>query len=115
MRRAPRALCLAAGLALGPATFAAPTVGELRATCMRALDEGYVGEAAAMCGWYVAPCGVCGKDGPPPVAWCVPPGTPRDTVAAAVVSGLRGVEATRAAPAAVEEILRRRYPCDAEE
>ncbi len=98
-----------------PAAHAAPTAGELRDTCAQALQAGYVGEQAAMCEWYVAPCGVCGKDGPPPRRWCVPAATPAAEVAAQVLAGLRGMDAARAAPEAVEEILRRRYPCRAEE
>ncbi|MGE3772235.1 MAG: hypothetical protein AB7I32_04880 [Gammaproteobacteria bacterium] len=104
-------------LVAGAATrvFAAPTAAELRDTCMRALAAGYVGELAAMCDWYVAPCGVCGKDGPPPRAWCVPAGTPAATLAAQVVDDLERVDPGRPAPAAVGEILRRRHPCAAEE
>lgn len=98
-----------------PAAHADPTVGELRATCMQALAAGYVGEQAAMCDWYVAPCGVCGKNGPPPRAWCVPGGTPSAEVAARVTADLREMDAARAAPGSVAEILRRRYPCKAEE
>lgn len=94
---------------------AAPTVAELREVCTRALAAGYVGEHAAMCEWYVAPCGVCGKDGPSPPTWCVPADTPHARVAAEVVADLRTVDPTKPAPPAVEEILRRRYPCTAKE
>ncbi|HMM74756.1 MAG TPA: Rap1a/Tai family immunity protein [Gammaproteobacteria bacterium] len=100
---------------IAPAAFAAPTVAELHETCTQALAAGYAGERAAMCDWYVAPCGVCGKDGPPPRAWCVPDGTSAATLAAQVVEDLAEMDPARAAPAAVEEILRRRYPCAAEE
>ncbi len=114
MRGAVRILGLLLACA-APAAYAAPTVGELRETCMQALAAGYVGEQAAMCDWYVAPCGVCGEHGPPPRAWCVPGGTPPAEVAAQVTANLRQLDAARAAPEAVEEILRRRYPCKAEE
>ena len=108
-------MLLAAGFALTRVALAAPTAGELRATCARALEGGYRGADAAMCDWYVAPCGVCGKDGPPQREWCVPEGLTPGTVAAQVVADLRGGDDTRPAPAAVKEILRRRYPCGTEE
>lgn len=110
-----RALCaLAAVVAAAPAA-AAPTAGELRATCERALADGYTGEDAAMCDWYVAPCGVCGKEGPPDPEWCVPDGVVAAEVASQVVAELKGGDDTRAAPEVVKEILRRRFPCGAEE
>lgn len=110
-----RVLLLAGALCIAPAASAAPTVAELRTTCVRALNKGYAGEEAAMCDWYVAPCGVCGKDGPPAPAWCVQQGTDKAAVAALVVEALRAEEDAAPAPAVVEEILRRHYPCDAEE
>lgn len=106
---------LIAGLGMACAAAAAPTAGELRATCARALAAGYTGEHAAMCDWYVAPCGVCGEDGPPPRAWCVPDGTAPASVAAQVVRDMGQDDERRPAPDVVEEILRRRYPCAAEE
>lgn len=115
MQRHLRRLCLPGLLAWGFSAMAAPTVGELRATCARALAAGYVGEEAAMCDWYVAPCGICGKDGPPPKQWCVPAHVEAAEVAGIVVAALTGDDDTRPAPAAVEEILRHRYPCGAEE
>ncbi len=110
-----RALLFIAGVCLCHGALAAPTAGELRDTCARALAEDYVGEAAAMCEWYVAPCGVCGKDGSPPREWCVPAGTTAAAVAAQVVEDLQRVDPAQAAPELVEEILRHRYPCTAEE
>jgi hypothetical protein len=103
------------GLALAGPALAAPTAGELRATCETALADAYRGEAAAMCDWYVAPCGVCGPDGPPPKGWCLPPGLADSELAQVVVEDLRGGDDARPAPDAVKEILRRRFPCDAEE
>lgn len=113
-RRSGRGLALLC-LALAGPVWAAPTAGELRATCAAALADGYRGEAAAMCEWYVEPCGVCGPHGPPPREWCVPPGLADGALAQVVVDELRGGDDGRPAPAAVKEILRRRFPCDAEE
>ena len=97
------------------AAQAAPTAGELRATCEQALAEGYRTEAASMCDWYVRPCGVCGPDGPPKQDWCLPPDADDGAVAKVVVGELRGGDDSRPAPELVKEILRRRFPCDAEE
>ncbi len=110
-----RALLSIAGVCCCHGALAVPTAGELRDTCERALVAGYAGAAAAMCDWYVAPCGVCGKDGPPPREWCVPAGVPAAAVAAQIVEDLQRVDPAQAAPALVEEILRHRYPCAAEE
>lgn len=115
MQRRLRWLSLPGLLAWALGAVAAPTVGELRAICARALAAGYVGEEAAMCDWYVAPCGICGKDGPPPKQWCVPAHVEAAEVAGAVVQALTGGDDARPAPAVVEEILRQRYPCAAEE
>jgi len=94
---------------------AAPTAGELAATCEQALAAGYRGEAAVMCDWYVAPCGVCGPQGPPPTEWCVPPGMTDAEVATLVLAELRAGDQARPAPVAVKEILRRRLPCRTED
>jgi len=110
VRVLPAVLALA-----GAAAQAAPTAGELLATCEQALAAGYRGDAAVMCEWYVAPCEVCGPQGPPPQEWCVPPDMHDAELAALVVSELRKVDRAGPAPAAVKEILRRRLPCPRED
>lgn len=109
-----RALVTLAALGLcTQAALAAPTAGELVRTCEAALAADYRTVDAAMCDWYVAPCGVCGKDGPPPVAWCLPPGLTGAALAREVVSALRAAPALAATPApqAVETVMKARYPC----
>lgn len=103
-------------LAVGPlAVMAEPTVGELIATCEQALAQDYAGLEATMCDWYVAPCGVCGREGPPAKEWCVPQDMTPATVAGLVVKELRGIEAARPGKSAAKEILRRRFPCAVED
>jgi len=113
--RAATVLGLAVLALVGSGARAAPTAGELVATCEKALAAGYRGEAAVMCDWYVAPCGVCGPQGPPPKEWCVPAGMRDDELASLVVTELRTLDQAAPAPAAVKEILRRRLPCRTED
>ena len=105
---AAAALCGWTGLVL-----ASPTASELIRTCEAALAADYRSVEAAMCDWYVAPCGVCGKDGPPPVAWCLPPGLTGAALAREVVDALRAAPSLAGTPApqAVETVMKARYPC----
>ena len=102
--------CLALGTL--PA-YASPPAGELIRTCEAAIAADYRTQDAAMCDWYVAPCGVCGKDGPPPREWCLPP-----ELKDAALAQLVGDELHKApellgkpAPDAVKAVLRTRFPC----
>lgn len=109
-----RALLVAAVLGCWTAgAQASPTASELINTCEAALAADYRTVDAAMCDWYVAPCGVCSKDGPPPVAWCLPPGLSGAALAREAVSALRAAPALAATPAplAVETVMKARYPC----
>jgi hypothetical protein len=114
-RRAAAGTLLAAWTLAGGAAQAAPTARELAATCEQALAGDYRGAAAVMCDWYVAPCGICGPQGPPPNEWCVPSDMSAAQVAALVLAELRAGDQARPAPDAVKEILRRRLPCRAED
>ncbi len=113
--RATAGFLVAVWMLAAAAVQAAPTAGELAATCEQALAAGYRGEAAVMCDWYVAPCDVCGPQGPPPKEWCVPAGMSEAQLAALVLTELRAVDRAAPAPAAVKEILRRRLPCRTED
>lgn len=108
------ALATLAALGLwAQAALAAPTAGDLIRTCEAALAADYRTVDAAMCDWYVAPCGVCGKEGPPPVAWCLPPGLSGAALAREAISALRAAPALAGTPApqAVETVMKARYPC----
>ena len=105
-----------AGLALSLALVAAeasPTGGELLKTCEAAVAADYKTQDASMCDWYVAPCGVCGKDGPPKPDWCLPPALKDTALARFVADELRKTPALldQPAPAAVKAILGARFPC----
>jgi hypothetical protein len=95
------------------AAVAAPSASDLIRTCEAALAADYRNTEAAMCDWYVAPCGVCGKDGPPPLAWCLPPELTGAALAREVLSALRAAPALADTPApqAVETVMKARYPC----
>lgn len=95
--------------------YAAPRADELLHTCDTALAAGYTGVDASMCDWYVAPCGACGKAGPAPLAWCLPPGLNGAALARVVVAELRKQPALAAQPApkAVAQVLTARYACSA--
>ncbi len=115
-RHAWLALVLVALSALLSANaYAAPRADELLHTCETALAAGYSGVDASMCDWYVAPCGVCGKAGPAPLAWCLPPGLTGAALAKVVVEELRKQPAlaTQPAPKAVAQVLTARYACSA--
>jgi hypothetical protein len=114
-RQGLRLLYLGLALAGHDAPVAAAVSGsELVTTCRAALSHGYVGPEAAMCDWFVNPCGVCGVDDGHP-RWCVP-----DTLSGAPLATLV-VEALEADPGAlgspvkpfVAEFLRARFPCPA--
>ena len=115
MTRAGVAALALAVLAWSQAASAAPTAGELIKTCEAALKQDYKTIDAAMCDWYVAPCGVCGKDGPPKPDWCLPPTLVGAARAAEIVALLKAVPARAAepAPAVVKAVLQARYPCPA--
>jgi hypothetical protein len=113
--RAAAGVLLAVSTLVAGVAHAAPTAGELAATCEEALAGDYRGEAAVMCDWYVAPCGMCGPQGPPPTEWCVPPGMTGAEVAKLVLAELRAGDRARPAHEAVKEILRRRLPCRPED
>ena len=93
--------------------LASPTAQDLIRTCEAALAADYKTVDAAMCDWYVAPCGVCGKDGPPRHDWCLPPDLTGPKLARTVVDALRRTPALAAEPAprAVETVLKAQYPC----
>jgi len=93
--------------------LASPTAQDLIRTCEAALAADYNTVDAAMCDWYVAPCGVCGKEGPPQPNWCLPPELTGAALARTVVDALRAAPQLAAAPAptAVEAVLKARYPC----
>ena len=83
-------------------------------TCEQALGVGYRDVDAAMCDWYVRPCGVCGET--PQVAWCVPPSVTAPMLAAEVLAALKqGVDLAVPAPPEIEKILRAHYPCAAQD
>lgn len=108
------ALLLAILVAAAPLGQAAPNGAELLATCDEALAGGYRGIAAAMCDWYVAPCGVCGAESAlAPRAWCVPATLKSAELARVVVAELKRdrAAASRSAPELVAAILAARYPC----
>ena len=111
----PRVLLGAAIAVLAWSGFAsaAPTAGELIKTCEAALEHDYKTMDAAMCDWYVAPCGVCGKEGPPKPDWCLPPDLTGAALATHVVALLKAVpaRANDPAPAAVKAVLKARHPC----
>jgi len=113
--RAAAGVLFAVSTLVAGVAHAAPTAGELAATCEEALAGDYHGAAAVMCDWYVAPCGECGPQGPLPHEWCVPPDMSAPQVAALVLAELRAGDQARAAPDAVKEILRRRLPCRPED
>ena len=94
---------------------AAPTAGELIKTCETALEHDYKTVEAAMCDWYVAPCGACGKEGPPAPQWCLPPELTGAALATHVVALLKAepARAEEPAPAAVKAVLQARHPCAA--
>jgi Rap1a immunity proteins len=83
-------------------------------TCEQALAAGYGDMNAAMCDWYVRPCGECGSAAPS--AWCVPPEVTAPTLAAEVLGALRQSGApTAPATPLIEKILRAHYPCAAQD
>jgi Rap1a immunity proteins len=89
---------------------------ELERTCQTALDHGYQGIEAAMCDWWVRPCGVCGVEAKP-LDYCLPATLKNADLAAVVVKELRAgtIQAGRPARQAVEKILRAHYPCAAQD
>jgi len=91
----------------------APLTGaDLVAACETALRRDFKGMEAAMCEWYVPPCGVCGVGKAPP-AYCLPPGLGTRELAPGVIRDLRAQEPLLARPVkeAVERVLTARYPC----
>lgn len=110
MRRRTLGLLLCLPLA---GAYASPTGGELMKTCAAAIAADYRTTDAAMCDWYVSPCGACGKEGPPPPAWCLPPGLKGAALARLVVDELRKSPSLlgASAPIAVKAVLGARFPC----
>lgn len=94
-----------------PAVGAEPAVADVLRICRAALTQGYEGEEAAACDWYVRPCGACGVNAVK--SWCIPDGLDRREVAEQVVDGLTALPAGTEPDLAeeVEGLLRRRYPC----
>ncbi len=106
------------GLMAAIATTACPAaevnVAMVIRTCEQALAAGYGDMNAAMCDWYVRPCGVCGTAASS--AWCVPPEVTEPALAAEVIHALRqGVKPTLPATPVIEKILRAHYPCAAQD
>ncbi|MBM4227301.1 MAG: hypothetical protein FJ164_06100 [Gammaproteobacteria bacterium] len=104
------ALQLTLGLA-APAARAAPDTADVIRICRAALAEGYAGEQAAACDWYVRPCGACGAA--VVKRWCIPEGVTRQAVAEHVVAGLAAAEPATLTPLedAVDSLLAKQYPC----
>jgi hypothetical protein len=104
------ALLITFGLA-APAARAEPDVADVIRICRAALAEGYTGEQAAACDWYVRPCGACGVAAPK--RWCIPEGVTRRAVAEHIVAGLSalGSAARKPLEEAVDSLLVRQYPC----
>ena len=81
-------------------------------TCAHALADDYTGVDAAMCDWYVNPCGICGVDAPQK-DWCVPDTIPSAELAQIVVAELKEQSAQLPRPAKpfVRQLLMTRFPC----
>jgi Rap1a immunity proteins len=103
--------CLTASLGFAAPAFADASAVELSRTCQSALDNEYHGTDAAMCDWWVRPCGVCGEE--KQVQWCIPPATSNPELAALIVREIDATPAVHALPAhaVVDKILATRYPC----
>lgn len=103
-------LLVTLGLA-APAARAEPDAADVIRICRLALAEGYAGEQAAACDWYVRPCGACGVGAPK--SWCIPEGVSNRAVAEHVVAGLSalGPASRRPLEEAVDSLLVRQYPC----
>ncbi len=108
------ALVLLGLLPLTAVAAQGPSIAQVLAACERGAQQGGQGVDAAICEWYLAPCDcapkrVAGADGPP---WCIPPGVPIDARVAAVRAALVPVpDPTKPVGPAVEQVLRRLYPC----
>ena len=106
----------AIALSLGAPLHADVSTGELTRTCQTALDRSYQGLEAAMCDWWVRPCGVCGASNAPR-EWCIPETIKNADLAVLVVNELKtetGLEG-ETAEVAVNRILRAHYPCAAQD
>lgn len=99
-------------LGVSASAHAEATVAQVLATCNRALAQEFKGIEAAMCEWYVRPCGVCGLERPTTSPWCVPSEVTTAELAALVSTELRA-EHTPQLPAkeAINALLTQRYPC----
>jgi hypothetical protein len=90
------------------------TVGQVLAACERAAAAGGRALDAAICDWYLLPCG-CHAPGDGTSAgprWCVPSAEGAAETLAAVVAELRHApDPTAPVEPAVAQILARLYPC----
>lgn len=95
------------------AVVAAPDGAALLRACAEALAGGFEGMAGRMCAWYVTPCDceTARKPGAPRV--CLPPTVATQSLARAVITGLRSRPDRQVldADVAAAQILSRLYPC----
>jgi len=110
-------LALVGLLTLTAAADEEASIAQVLAACERGASQGGQGVDAAICEWYLAPCD-CGPkraaaDGSQ-APWCIPPGESVEAQVAAVRAELeRAPDPALPVGPAVEQILRRRYPCPA--
>lgn len=99
-------------LAIALPARAEVSVGELLRTCRAALHDRYEGVDAAMCDWWIRPCGVCGLE-PKSVEWCIPQTMQDAEVAARIVKELEAAPALAPVSArkVVAKLLAANYPC----
>lgn len=101
---------------------AAPMTAEISVemvirTCEKALATGYNTADAAMCDWQIQPCGVCGPALKPTSedAWCVPSAVTAMALASTLVNALKRSDPTLPAKPEIAGILRKNFPCAAQD
>ena len=101
-------------LVLNNPVMASPAAADLLQACELSLNNGFEGIEGDMCTWYVTPCDCdYGKVNDMPKV-CLPESVPVETLARAVVAGLRKRTELHAENAdfAAAAILSRVYPCN---
>jgi len=88
-------------------------VGDVLRACDAALAQNDESLDAAMCDWYLRPCGICGEPGAN--AWCLPATLTKEELVHQMLGWLRAAPRTAAAKPLVEKILREHFPCAAQD